>query len=723
MSRTVNLVRYVVVCVLALAALFVVSPAGPVRAAGELTFVVDLSKGSGTTVELPLSGLGHATIDWGGAPAGCVAGFGTVGSPVQLAAQNISCDYGVTSGVKTIRVTGLVPQIGRVAAVTGAAKFISLFDWGSVGTTSLEGAFVGMTNLVDVPNSLPAAVTSLQATFFGASSFNDADIEAWNTANVNTLQNTFSGATAFAQSLSTWDTSGVTNMQGTFSDTANFNGSVGLWNTSNVTNMFGTFWNATAFNQPVPWNTSSVVTMQNMFTGATSFNQQLSWDTSNVTNMREMFKNASSFDQNLNWDVSSVTTLVGMFSGATSFNRNLSNWNPASLTSSGSMFFGATSFNNGCPSAPTAGAFNCPLDWDDTTTPALLDVGGMFAGASSFNQAVRLDSGLVTSTNEMFQNATAFNNGCPSAPAAGAFGCPLDLPTNSVTAMGAMFQGATAFNQSVNALSTNLVTSFIYTFSQATSFNNGCATGSFVCPLNWNTGSATTLSNIFASASSFNQSVSSWNVANVTYFGQVFYGAGSFNNGCAVGSAACPLDWTTTNATFMGEMFTGNTVFDQALPNFDTDQVTNTALMFKNASRFNQPIGSWNMGSLTNANEMFRGALQFNRDLSTWCPPATVSRVDYDTGTPAWTSARPQWGGCVAPIVSVPQTTSTTSTTAAPTTLPSTSGAGSTTIGPSVGGGLPVTGSDRPPRGIAVLLLGLGALLVITRHRATRSMR
>jgi len=238
-----SVVRCVVVGFLTLVAGFAMAPVSPARAAGELTFVVDLSKGSGTTVELPLSGLGHATIDWGGAPAECVAGFGTGGSPVQLAAQSISCDYGATSGVKTIRVTGLVPQIGRAAAVSGAAKFTSLFDWGNVGTTSLEGAFVGMTNLVDVPNSLPATVTSLRATFFGASLFNDADIEAWNTANVVTLQNTFSGATAFAQSLSTWNTSSVTNMQGTFSDTANFNGSVGTWNTSNVTSMFGTFWN------------------------------------------------------------------------------------------------------------------------------------------------------------------------------------------------------------------------------------------------------------------------------------------------------------------------------------------------------------------------------------------------------------------------------------------------------------------------------------------------
>ncbi len=79
-----------------------------------------------------------------------------------------------------------------------------------------------------------------------------------------------------------------------------------------------------SFNQDVSgWNIDQVENMAYMFQGATSFNngnQPLNWDVKNVKIMPYMFHRAESFNQNIsNWDVAGVTNMRGMFSSATVF--------------------------------------------------------------------------------------------------------------------------------------------------------------------------------------------------------------------------------------------------------------------------------------------------------------------------------------------------------------------------------------------------------------------
>ena len=85
-------------------------------------------------------------------------------------------------------------------------------------------------------------------------------------------------------------------------------------------------------------------------------------------------------------------------------------------------------------------------------------------------------------------------------------------------------------------------------FRSATSFNRDLAWGS-------NTGSVTTMENMFYGASSFNGAVNGWHVSRVTNMNYMFYNAVSFNQDMGL--------WTPVAATTMNSMFYGATAFNQ----------------------------------------------------------------------------------------------------------------------------------------------------------------
>ncbi len=205
-------------------------------------------------------------------------------------------------------------------------------------------------------------------------------ISNWDTSNVTSMANVFSGHTSFNDDIGNWNTSNVTDMGGMFFGAYSFNQDIGGWDTSNVTNMSLMFTAATSFNQDIGnWNTSSVVDMQAMFsdngTGYSSFNQDIGdWDTSNVTEMQNMFSGASSFNQDIgNWNTSSLVDIQNMFFNASSFNKGLGNWNTSNVVYMRGVFYGASSFSQDIGG------------WD---TSNVTDMRNMFKNASSFNQDI-----------------------------------------------------------------------------------------------------------------------------------------------------------------------------------------------------------------------------------------------------------------------------------------------------------------------------------------------
>jgi surface protein len=249
------------------------------------------------------------------------------------------------------------------------------------------------------------------------------------------------------------------------------------------------------------------------------------WDVSHITNMSYMFAGLNqTTNQKFNgdisgWDVSSVTNMIGMLSWTALFNQPLNNWDVSNAA------IGTSS----------------PVDF------------GMFQGAKAFNQ-------------------------------------PLDnWDVSNKTDFAKLFNGATVFNQNLGAWDMSSAINLELMFSGCTAFNNG---GS--------------------------DSINDWDVSNVLTFGVAAGGGGGgIFSSCIVFNQ--PLNnWDTSSATNMSQMFNNATLFNQDISNWDTSGVTRMSQMFQRASAFNQPIGSWNTSSLLYVDWMFHLDYAFNQDISSW---------------------------------------------------------------------------------------------------------
>ena len=160
--------------------------------------------------------------------------------------------------------------------------------------------------------------------------------------------------------------------------------------------------------------------------------------------------------------------------------------------------------------------------------------------------------------------------------------------------------------RSVPSNISNLVTDFMATFYNATSFNQDLS--------GWNTSNVTTMNGTFganwSSSSAFNGNISTWDTSKVTDMSGMFAYARSFNQNIST--------WNTGRVTTISSMFTGATSFNQNISTWDTSRVTNMNHVFNKATSFNQNISAWNTGSVTTMNSMFYEATSFNQNISAW---------------------------------------------------------------------------------------------------------
>lgn len=303
-----------------------------------MSLVVKVDSINGLDVTLPLHGRVDVMVDWGDSKKDI---FKTHG--------NHTHKY-VSGGEYIIKILGKVEQFGYEENEVGypnATKIIKVLSFGSLGITSLHGAFFDAKNLVNVPNVLPNTVIDLSCSFALTEKFNQ-DISVWNTEKVNNMSKMFWGAAGFNQNIGKWDVSNVLHMNDMFSDNRIFNQDIGKWNTEKVINMRRMFARARSFNQDISkWNTSSVENMYEMFWGAIEFNQDIStWDTRNVRKMGYMFNGALSFNQNISkWNTSNVIEMEAMFWAATSFNQNIEKWDVSNVINMSEIFREAINFN------------------------------------------------------------------------------------------------------------------------------------------------------------------------------------------------------------------------------------------------------------------------------------------------------------------------------------------------------------------------------------------
>ena len=594
-----------------------------------------------------------------------------------------------------------------VTDMTGLFRRATSFNqnisvWNTSAVTSMRLMFVGASSFNQELSTWNVAnVTNMSFMFDGAVRFNNSDSPLigspsnilpgtkpllWTTSAVTDMSYMFRGAKSFNQNISSWDVSKVTNFKYMFAgadtsttttdginpnDASIFFNNGGANDQSNGISGSAPLWTA---NPPGSGTGTAAIDMSFMFSGAVFFNQNLnSWDTSYVTNMAQMFENAQGFNNgdqkyssnnagshNFTWSTGRVTSFIGMFYNTYAFNQNLNSWDVSSASTFRYMFANTRAnntsmgcncefFNNGNSRGSTT---SNTMTWLTSGSNAVtVDMGYMFSNNPYFNQDVSgWDTSKVTDLNNTFNGAIAFNNGQGSG---GVGTKPLSWNTSAVTLMNNMFYGATSFNQNIDNWDTSKVVGFTGMFTSASSFNNGLASGVGGTMI-WRTnpGVPASMGNMFNSATSFNQNISSWNTSAVTAMHYMFNYASKFNNGQPTGtSGGADLTFSTSNVTNMTYMFNGATVFNQNISAFDTSKVTDMSFMLARTPAFNNGQAAGSAGqrplSLTTSNVttiagMFLASAGsvFNQNISGWdLSKCTDMSNAFQMVWPTWTNA------------------------------------------------------------------------------------
>ncbi|MCF8294852.1 MAG: BspA family leucine-rich repeat surface protein [Bacteroidales bacterium] len=415
------------------------------------------------------------------------------------------------AGTYQVEISGTLPKFGNTDTEWAGVQYLNkVLSFGSVGLTSLGGAFYNADNLTEVPAALPATVTDLSFSFAICDWVSLTNLNLWDVGNVTKMNDMFSVALSFNQDIGGWDVSQVTNMAAMFNEAASFNQNIGGWTTTSLTEMWYMFYAASAFNQNIG-----------------------GWDVSHVTNMEGVFNEATSFNGDIGaWDVSNVTDMSYMFSGASSFNQDIGNWNLSAVTKTASMFQNATSFNQDISTKTLTVGGNTYTAWD---VSAVTSMTSMFRTATSFNQNIgNWNVSAVTSMTNIFNGATSFNQNIGS------------WNVGAVTSMSNMFYGATSFNQNIGSWNVGSVKYMTGMFSGATAFDQN--------PGTWNVTSVLYMSNMFLGVT---LSISNYDALLIGWAAQAVKPTISFHGGNSQYSSAAvtarntldvaPNNWTITD--------------------------------------------------------------------------------------------------------------------------------------------------------------------------------
>ena len=156
------------------------------------------------TITLPFRGNANVVIFWHDQPE-------TRQNYISQNASNVNHTY-TTGGTYVVKIYGTLSQFGSDnLTYPNADKLRRVFSFGTLGLTSLAGAFRNAVNLIALPSFLPSSVINLKYLLYGAVLFNDPNITQWNTANVENMSYMLFQATAFDQDIYGWNISNVKN--------------------------------------------------------------------------------------------------------------------------------------------------------------------------------------------------------------------------------------------------------------------------------------------------------------------------------------------------------------------------------------------------------------------------------------------------------------------------------------------------------------------------------
>ncbi len=572
--------------------------------------------------------------------------------------------------------------------------------WNTAQVTDMSRMFNDATSFnQNIGNWNTSAVTIMSQMFTGASSFN-GDIGRWNTASVWNMHNMFSGATSFDQNIGGWNVETVRSMSFMFSGTFFSPGNVTLSPTNYDALLVG--WNAQNLRMGVTFGggdskySSDVAhTARANMISATGHNWTIT-DGGRVqpnvhppvfargTTMVDVAEGTTAVTTVGATDADTGQTIAftltggedaGLFSitpaGELTFNTAPDFDNPTDVGTNNVYEVTITATDDGTPEMTAMQALtitvtdvdegdpahfvlkvttnpginnandrsftfytqdtNYDIDWDNDGTFEATDVyrnqSHTFPTAGVHTIRFRNLNDIYISNQRdtlKYTSIEQWGTAVWNASMSNAFWGASNLTMNpsagtpdmsAVTSMSAMFAGATSFNQDIGGWNTAKVTDMRWMFSGATAFNQDIG--------NWNTAKVTNMQSMFNEATAFNQDIGNWNTAKVTNMQSMFNEATAFNQDIG--------NWNTTQVTNMKWMFSRATAFNKDIGNWNTAKVTNMRSMFFNATVFSQDISRWNTAQVTDMAYMFGGyqvVTSFNQDISGW-NTAKVTDMSY----------------------------------------------------------------------------------------------
>jgi surface protein len=566
------------------------------------------------SITLPLYGTVDVIVDWGDSQSN---EYDTTGDQTHNYAS---------LGTYEVSINKTLSQFGNGStSYMNVDKLVSVGSFGGIRLTSLNGAFLGATSLIDIPSSLPttSTVTNLSYCFKGASSLNDINISSWDVEYVTNMISMFEGATSFNQDISTWNVSNVETMDDIFKGVTlsltNYDSLLTTWK------LLPTLFNDVNFhggNSKYSYGAAAQARLYIQSTYYWNFTDggiepstlppamELVYEVDSLTSLTITLPLYGTVDVIIDWgdgnteicttqgDLDHTYLLEGTYTvlikniltqfgnGSTPYANadrltQVNSFGGLLLTSLSGAFIGATSL------------IKVPLTLP--TTSSITDLSYCFKGASIFNDVdiIAWDVSTVTNMTSIFEEASAFNQNLH------------DWDTSNVTSMKAMFKSATSYNNNnsvspdiINKWNTSLVTDMSEMFNFAYVFNQDLN--------NWDTSNVTNMKSMFFQAINFNQDLNYWDTSNVTDMSNMFRSADSFNGNIN--------SWNTISVIDMSYMFNFANLFNQNISNWNTSSVTNMAYMF--SAGFNQDISRWDTSSVTNMEDMFKHAYDFNQNLA-----------------------------------------------------------------------------------------------------------
>ena len=186
-----------------------------------------------------------------------------------------------------------------------------------------------------------------------------------------------------------------------------------------------------------------------------------------------------------NWGLPGVQDFVGAFAGA-SILTSVPSYIPSTITNMANMFRDATIFNG-----------ESIRSWD---TSNVTDMSLMFLRAFAFNQDIGgWDTSNVVNMSYMFFGVSVFNQDIGG------------WDMSSVTSTKGMFYQATVFNQDISGWNTSFVEDMSNMFNRAIAFKQDIGS--------WDTIRVVNMTGMFFNASAFNYpSIGKWNMSSLLYY-------------------------------------------------------------------------------------------------------------------------------------------------------------------------------------------------------------